>query len=345
MISSLGILTSGDERLILVLKNLLSRLASIQTPHGHIPSLASDPTDCGASDTTPLFLIALALYRQVSGEAGFLGDASEKALTWMRYQSPDDSVLVAQQPTSDWRDEQWVYGYGLYVNALYYACLRMYGEEQRALDLKELVNRTSLRLSAGEAHLHEGLALDNHPYYALYAYKIYRSSRYDLLGNSLAVLFGLADPPRAAEIIDWTETACHSLRASGSLACELPPCLMPFIQPTDEDWLPRYQIFGQPGHYHNGGIWPFIAGFYVAAITACGKHVLAQEAFDALTRLVRLARSQELDYGFNEWICAGDNHPCGHDWQTWSAAMYLYAASCIEQKRAPFFQTGAFSSI
>ncbi len=25
------------------------------------------------------------------------------------------------------------------------------------------------------------------------------------------------------------------------------------------------------------------------------------------------------------------------DWQTWSAAMYLYAAECVKQKQTPFF--------
>jgi len=27
----------------------------------------------------------------------------------------------------------------------------------------------------------------------------------------------------------------------------------------------------------------------------------------------------------------------GADWQTWSAALYLYAANCVEEKRTPFF--------
>jgi hypothetical protein len=46
-----------------------------------------------------------------------------------------------------------------------------------------------------------------------------------------------------------------------ALACDLPPCLIPYIYPTDEDWLPRYHQYNQPGEYHNGGIWPFVEGF------------------------------------------------------------------------------------
>ena len=35
--------------------------------------------------------------------------------------------MVAQQPTSDWRDEQWVIGYGLFVNAVVYSYLKNAG--------------------------------------------------------------------------------------------------------------------------------------------------------------------------------------------------------------------------
>jgi hypothetical protein len=42
-------------------------------------------------------------------------------------------------------------------------------------------------------------------------------------------------------------------------------------------------------------------------------------------------------FGFNEWIKAQNGEPKGQNWQTWSAAMYLYAAKCVEEKRTPFF--------
>src|SRR5512144_517390 len=67
MISALGILSTGNEELIEGLQRTLTSLAANQTPRGHIPSLAHDPADKGASDTTPLFLIALELYRQATG--------------------------------------------------------------------------------------------------------------------------------------------------------------------------------------------------------------------------------------------------------------------------------------
>ena len=55
MISTLGILISGHPKLILALERVLTKLAKNQSELGHIPSLAHDPQDRGASDTTPLF--------------------------------------------------------------------------------------------------------------------------------------------------------------------------------------------------------------------------------------------------------------------------------------------------
>jgi len=44
-----------------------------------------------------------------------------------------------------------------------------------------------------------------------------------------------------------------------------------------------------------------------------------------------------LAFGFNEWLRPVDCRPAGQDWQTWSAAMYLYAAACVERQATPFF--------
>ncbi|MDY7010472.1 MAG: hypothetical protein SVV80_06925 [Planctomycetota bacterium] len=57
-----------------------------------------------------------------------------------------------------------------------------------------------------------------------------------------------------------------------------------------------------------------------------------------MTKLVRPARERPVAFGFNEWFRAQDGAPQGQDWQTWSAAMYIYAATCVEQGRTPFFE-------
>lgn len=186
-------------------------------------------------------------------------------------------------------------------------------------------------------HVHEGLVVPHQPYYALWSYKILHDERFDLLGNSLAILTGIATRERARRLVVWIETWCAALRKSGELATDLPPCLFPYIQPCDADWRERYNRFNKPGEYHNGGVWPFICGFYVAALVAAGRTALAEKKLLALAGLVKPARQTSVAFGFNEWFKAQDGTPMGQDWQTWSASMFLYASACVEQARTPFF--------
>jgi hypothetical protein len=337
MIATLGILVSENERLIGIHRRVLETLARNQSLSGHIPSLVHDPDDRGASDTTPLFLLATSLFRHATGDDTFLQEAVQRALTWMKYQSPDDRILVAQLPTSDWRDEQWVVGYGLYINTVVYSYLKFFGDTKKADSLRELMTKFTVHGGSQQRHVHEGLRMPHKPYYAFWSYKVYNNERFDLLGNSLAILSGLASPSRALNLISWLEEECKALRESGELSVDLPPNLFPYVKPQDPDWRPRYAQYNQPGEYHNGGIWPFVCGFYVAALVAAGRYRLAEQNLKTLTLLVQSSRNADVDFGFNEWHKAQDGRPKGEDWQTWSAAMYLYAAACVERRCTPFF--------
>lgn len=337
MIASLGVLVSGDRTLLRSLKRVLETLARNQTPLGHIPSLVHDPGDLGASDTTPLFLLGLGWYRQAVGVPSFLEGAATKALTWMAYQCPDDSGLVAQQPTSDWRDEQWVTGYGLFVNTLNYGALRLYGKRAEANRARSIMNRLEVRGGVLHRHVHEGLTVPHKPYYALWSYKVHQSERFDLLGNSLAILTGVASPTRARKMTAWVEAECAALRAQGDLALPLPPNFFPFARPGDPDWHRRYAEYNLPGEYHNGGVWPFVCGFYVASLVAAGRLKLAERRLLDLAALVHIVRDAPTAWGFNEWFKAQDGAPRGVDGQTWSAAMFLYAAHCVETRTTPYF--------
>jgi hypothetical protein len=337
MFSIFGIAVSDNPKLMESIRKVLETLAQNQTRHGHIPSLVHDKEDRGSSDSTPLFLLATGIYRKLTGDSEFLEEAVEKSMLWMEYQSPTDLYLIAQQPTSDWRDEQWVLGNGLFVNTLTYSYLRVLGQHERANNIRKAMKRFTITGAVIHKHVHEGLVVKHKPYFALWSYKMYSSERFDLLGNSLAILSGIASPSRAGKMVSWIEKECENMRSTGQLAVDLPPNFFPFIKPEDIDWRSRYSIYNKPGDYHNGGIWPFICGFYVAALVAAGKYELASEKLIVLTQSIKISNNTSLDFGFNEWIKAQDGKPMGQDWQTWSAALYLYAAKCVEEKRTPFF--------
>ncbi len=337
MFSILGIAVTKNKILLDSIRKVLEKLAENQTERGHIPSLVHDKEDRGSSDTTPLFLLGVGIFRKVSGEEKFLNLAVIKALIWMEYQSPSDRYLVAQQPTSDWRDEQWVTGYGLFVNTIVYSYLRLLGRHDRAESVHREMSRFTITGGTIHHHVHEGLVVKHKPYYAFWSYKVHSSERFDLLGNSLAILSGIASPSRADEMVSWIEEECAAMHKRGELAVKLPPNFFPYINPDDPDWHPRYEQFNNPGEYHNGGIWPFICGFYVAALVAAKRYTLAREKLLILTHCVQLSVSDNVEFGFNEWIKAQDGKPMGQDWQTWSAALYLYAAQCVETENTPYF--------
>ena len=356
MISILGVSVAENKELLKSIRKVLETLAKNQTQRGHIPSLVHDHDDRGSSDTTPLFLLGIGIYRQISNEPNFLKEATTKALLWMEYQSPSDRYLVAQQPTSDWRDEQWVFGYGLFVNTLVYSYLKLLNQQERADKVRYEMSRFTIAGGKTHHHVHEGLVVKHKPYYAFWSYKIHSSERFDLLGNSIAILSGIASPTRANEMISWVEAECEEMKKKGLLSADLPPNFFPYTNPEDPDWHTRYADFNNPGEYHNGGVWPFVCGFYVAALVAAKRFSLAEEKLLALTDCVKKTNfdtesaaynndktrantsAESAEFGFNEWIKAQDGAPKGQNWQTWSAAMYLYAAKCVEEKNTPFFE-------
>ncbi len=337
MFSIFGIAVSDNSVLLESIRKVLETLAENQSEKGHIPSLVHDSEDRGASDTTPLFLLGTGMFRKVVNEPEFLKTAVEKSLLWMEYQSPTDQYLIAQQPTSDWRDEQWVLGYGLFVNTVVYSYLQLMGFHNRAKKMHaEMENFTIIR-DRLKKQVQQGLLVRDKPYYAFWSYKIYNSDRFDLLGNSLAILSGIASPKIADSIIEWIEKECTAMKSSGDLAVNLPPNFYPFIKPEDSDWHKRYADYNLPGNYHNGGIWPFICGIYIAALVGAKHFELAEIKLIELTKLIKRSKTAGLDFGFNEWFRSQNGEPMGQDWQTWSAALYLYAAKCVEEKNTPFF--------
>jgi hypothetical protein len=71
---------------------------------------------------------------------------------------------------------------------------------------------------------------------------------------------------------------------------------------------------------------------------AAGRHKLAEERLEALAQLVKPWHENQTEWGFNEQIKAQTGKPIGRDWQTWSAAMFLYAARCVETQSTPWFE-------
>jgi glycogen debranching enzyme len=78
--------------------------------------------------------------------------------------------------------------------------------------------------------------------------------------------------------------------------------------------------------YHNGGLWPFVGGFWVRALARMGARELAW------SELVRLAQVNALDdWRFTEWFHGRTLAPMGMAGQSWNAATFLLALRALRQ--------------
>jgi glycogen debranching enzyme len=283
---------------------------------------------------------------------------------WLEYQDSNECGLLEAHEASDWADLFANRYNSLVANALWYAANRAMGHMARALghageadgfaaraaDVRFKLNtllwvgpehRRDLEWVA--AHRAEWLypirltdvLLQDRPYYLPYMGFRDFGDRFDTLGNLLAVLFGVADAAQTRRILDF-------VRGAGLDRPWPVRVVYPTIHPGDRDWREYYRVrnLNLPDQYHNGGAWPFIGGFYVAALVKAGR---LAEAADALARLAAMNHRSRGDapWEFNEWFHGASGEPMGFALQSWSAAMYVYAHECVRRGACPFFDDGA----
>jgi hypothetical protein len=272
-----------------------------------------------------------------------------EVLRWYEYQDVDQSGLLSMQESSDWQDLFCTRGKGLYLNCLYVMALRraadlLGGEEggrlhARASLVSERINAYFWYAGDGDTQRHiansfstQGVAsqdsigrprrmpkkrhLKDEQYYLPYLGFRALGEWFDSLGNIFAILSGVADERRSNIILDFIANHELDIWPVRSLA--------PVVLPDDADWRDYYGSLNSPHHYHNGGVWPFIGGFYVAALVNLGRWEAAALALRSLADLNQ--RGQ-----FNEWHHGQTGAPMGAEYQAWSAGMYVFARESVRR--------------
>ena len=347
MIAALGAHLAPDEQIQVALRASLCLLRDHRSTTGGIPN----NVDC--STRRPNFrAYADGGLWWVIGNSFLEPDPEtvRQVLRWYECQDVDQSGLLSMQESSDWQDLFCTRGKGLYLNCLYVLALRtaarLFGPEEGAPYLRRAI-ATAERVNAffwyrGDGNLlphlshtysTEGVPQQDslgrqrwHPekqylieeqYYLPYLAFRDVGEWFDSLGNLLAILAGIADARQAGIILDLISR--HRLDA-WPLRSMAPP-----VRPGDRDWRDYYASLNTPSCYHNGGVWPFIGGFYVAALTKTGRHDAAAKALRDLAELNQ--RGQ-----FNEWHHGETGEPMGVQDQAWSAGMYLFACECVRRR-------------
>jgi glycogen debranching enzyme len=150
--------------------------------------------------------------------------------------------------------------------------------------------------------------------------------RCDVLGNIQAFIGNVLD-------VDRARTAFRFMWGVGVNDPYPVANLYPPVQAGDPDWRSYYTVnlLNLPGHYHNGGIWPFIGGMWVCFIHRLGLRDVACRELLKLTEANRLGKNQEWE--FNEWLHSRTGRPMGKAFQAWSAASFINA--CHELQISP----------
>lgn len=263
--------------------------------------------------------------------------AIAKAFIWLRYQDPNEDGLLSQQPTMDWEDA-FPHKYGNVINtqAMHYAALKMMGGKKgkkRAEHIKKVVN--------GDVEAYLKLYDKKLGYYLPWNWKNHDGDReqeewFDSLGNILAILSGLAKRDIAESILKHIEKA----KINQPYACK---AIWPPIKRGGKEWKSYFSKCNArtPYNYLNGGIWPFIGGFYVAALVKMNIHDKAQAELEKLAKanLQKLRiRDFKEGYEFNEWLHGKTGKPKGEPYQAWTAGTYIYAYECVKRKKAIYFE-------
>lgn len=347
MITLLGARFADDDQVQTAVRASVASLRAGQAPQGEIPNnidcVTQRPNFRAYADGGLWWIIGSSL---VAPDP----EATSAVLRWYACQDVDQSGLISMQESADWQDLFCTRGKGLYVNCLYVLALRAAGEYARAEQVCEKINRyfwyrgdedmlrhISHTFSTENVQHLDSLGrrrwlpvkryLRNEQYYLPYLGFRAAGEWFDSLGNLLAILSGVADEKQTASILEFIER--HRMARAPIQS------LTPAVEPGDPDWRDYYGTLNLPHCYHNGGVWPFIGGFYVAALVRAGRLRQASEELDKLAALNRSG-------GFNEWHHGETLEALGVKAQAWSAGMYLFARECVVRSEVPeeFFGIG-----
>ena len=334
-VCALGMAVSGDAALRKAAADGLHTLAEHQAANGQIAKFVDVQRDepdfwyLGCIDSTLWWLIALAVLDR-RGRGGALRRRYARriglAIQWLKAQEHQRFFLLQQNEASDWADIMPRSGFVLYSNALWYCVKRLYGIPHRK-DTRNYFNGLFHPFSAAIAEYRRARLLNdyvlksarNRDLYLSFVNFSFFGEEGDVFGNVLAVLLGLADEHAAARTLDALTLA----RVSDPYPVR---AVTRPIKRTSSLWRPymarhRQNLVWQ---YHNGGIWPMVGGFWIAALVKAGRRQRAA------AELVRLARVCALgNWAFTEWLHGKTLAPRGMPGQSWNAAAFLIARHAV----------------
>ncbi|MBP0903342.1 HAD-IIB family hydrolase [Mariniflexile gromovii] len=285
-------------------------------------------------------VIAFYEYVNVTKDIEFLRDHIaniKETMRWLGAHDSNNDALLEIPEAGDWTD---LFGRSyniLYDEILWYRAnvcfgrmLEMLGDYEQAGEYirwsqvikKEIVDNfwpsTKPKPYSPASFAERQLALGDTTYLIAQITPFDFSWRCDVFGNILAFLHGTID----------AEKAHQTFRFMLGVGVNDPfpvSNVYPVVSPGDPDWRPYYTVnlLNLPNHYHNGGIWPFVGGFWVKFINKLGLKEMAISELHKLALINKEGITEEWE--FTEWAHGTTGRAMGKAYQAWSAAQYISA--------------------
>lgn len=180
-------------------------------------------------------------------------------------------LMQGESSFLDWREQtypKWMDNKDIYssiclgTNVVHYQTVSILSKIARILNFKDEQKRYSDFETKFKSAINHHFWQDDKGYYAQYLYgRVFYSvsPRFEALGESLAILFGVADEEQSKRIISESPVTEYGTT-----------CIFP-------------QITGLPP-YHNNGIWPFVQAYWNLAAAKVGNEEVLEHGLASLYR-------------------------------------------------------------
>jgi len=325
-----------EDSLIKSLRNSLLTLAKHQHTLGMIPSNVDPETNSvsygslvGRIDTNTWFIVGSCLYYKYTQDQktwNALKLAIDKCRIYLQSTEFNAKGWIYTPISGNWADEYPVHGYTLYDNVL-----RLWGEKlyseisiKDTNELNNLIEKSFYNFWPSEdcedRYIYQKPAFKkaieyNPSHFSAFIIPGKYDGRFDAAGNALALLlFELSKEQK--------------IKFSNYLS-KLPKCLIPAFWPAlnenSEDWFLlegnySFSFKNQPGHFHNGGIWPVWMGLLCFGLA---KQGMKEEAKRIRTSFLNLIAHNK-NWDFQEYIDSNHFKLCGKNKMGYTASGILF---------------------
>lgn len=361
VIQGLAGIMSEDRELIEVLKQNLKTLKKYQDEEtGRIASNidlenedVSYGTLVGKIDATLWYVIGIGQYYRYSKDEKFVKEfyrSFEKALKYLEAVELNGSDLLYIPTGGDWADEYITHGYVLFDQILYYLALKEYlnilkvckksqnGIYEKIKRLKKMIQvnyfpseKKKNKKEVYNKGLYSKICDEFNEDYALMFFSSDGFASYmDGFANSLLLLLDIPSREENKKILK------SFFKRLNNQKVKIIPAFWPPITSFHYFWkmLKMNSLFefkNKPHHYHNGGLWPLIQGFYISGLVKQKKELQAKRYLKNFAAVLK-----EDNYEFHEYFDSKYFKPRGVKEHGFSAAGYVIAYNSVVKNKPVF---------